>query len=63
MRATASYLSEVLVAAAIESDAADHDGVSAVGLKTAQQPGSGESRVKYVGKYRYVFRVFSLVFL
>ena len=25
--------------------------------------GSGESRVKYVGKYRYVFRVFSLVFL
>ena len=24
--------------------------------------GSGESRVKYVGKYRYVFRVFSLVF-
>ena len=38
MRATASYLSEVLVAAAIESDAADHDGVSAVGLKTAQPP-------------------------
>ena len=24
--------------------------------------GTGESRVKYVGKYRYVFRVFSLVF-
>ena len=24
--------------------------------------GSGESRVKYVDKYRYVFRVFSLVF-
>ena len=24
--------------------------------------GSGESRVKYVGKYRYVFRVISLVF-
>ena len=25
--------------------------------------GSGESRVKYMAKYRYVFRVFSLVFL
>ena len=24
--------------------------------------GTSESRVKYVGKYRYVFRVFSLVF-
>ena len=27
-----------------------------------QNQGTSESRVKYVGKYRYVFRVFSLVF-
>ena len=31
MRATASYLSEGLVAVAIEPYAADHDGVSAIG--------------------------------